>query len=921
MCDERAEFPFLGEEAARWEERIAAFEEAWQAGDEPRIEAYLPGEGPHRLAVLHELIATDLEYRARRGQLVTLEAYLEQFPELLEAPAMLTSLRGVVAELMALVQTAPLALPAHSPSQPRLGRFELRELKGRGSCGIVFRAWDPQRGCEVALKTPLDGRMLDRQGRQRLLREARNAGRLQHPGLVRVLEAGEVEGVMYLASEFIEGVTLAEWARKTCPTPPQAAQLLSRVARAVHWAHQRGIVHRDIKPSNILVDAREQPHLTDFGLAKAAGDVTLTASGQIVGTLAYMSPEQAEGDVRWIDTRSDVYSLGAVLYELLAGHPPFQGTTQAVLRQVALDDPPPPQNGEGTVPAPLARICLKAMAKQPSRRYRTAGELADDLDRWLSGQPVGARPAGLGQSLRDWAQRRPAVAALAAALLAALTLGVAGITVQWRRAESALHVAQLERQRAEQERNRAEHARRLAERERMRAEQQRHKAEESLRQAQQHFATSREILREMDALCQQAREAPVRITGFRKQVRQVTLRYHELLLHSRPAGDSEKKVADLALLRTRAAREAIADLDWVEAEHLLTEAITSLNQLVARNPSATARHQLAFAWYQTAILHGQRGQLDQAQAALHHARQLWEQLLVHDPFRREWVNHLRMTYRHLGAILRKQAQEASDHELLVQARDWCLRGLQMRQSVGEDTRYFKHAFELEYWLGQIEEDLDHLSAARFHYQRSVALYEALPENERATIENAQLASAAYHNLGRVLVDQTRPEEALDFYRRALSLRECLQRQDPDSPLCPSDMGGTLLRLGLAHQMLGEHPEALECYQRASQIVRGLLERYPSRRSDRFRLAQVLRYSGNLWEHAGAWQTAWRDYEQAAAELQSLLGQHSSPEMLSFAEGLAVDRQRLRMRLEQTSLLRPAPELAGVMPRSPMEATD
>lgn len=883
--------PFLGSQAAVWEAQLAAFEDAWKAGHSPNLENYLPAEGPHRMAVLEELIATDLEYRFRHGQAVSLEDYLARFPELKEAPEVLTSLRGVVADLEAMAQTAPMVMPVVHPAETRLGRFELREVLGRGSCGVVYRAWDPQRGCDVALKIPLGGRMADSEARQRLAREARNGWELSHPGLVTLLEAGEVDGVPYLASEFIPGTTLREWAARTSPSPRRAAEVVRQVARAVHWAHEREIIHRDIKPSNILIDRQEQPHLTDFGLAKSANDVTLTASGQIVGTLAYMSPEQADGQRRGVDRRTDVYSLGSVLYELLSGHPPFQGTARAILKQIALDDPPLPQNRAGSVPRELGQICLKAMAKEPAQRYPTAGVFADDLERWLAGQTTGARQAGLMRRLIAWARRRPAIATLAAALLLAVGLGIAGITLQWRRAEAALHLAQQERNTVQQERNRAE---------------------QNLRQARQHLATAQRILKEMDALCQKALKDNVGTPALRKEMRKLTLRYHELLLDTTAPGALADRQAALAMNRVSLAREAISDRSWEEAEEQIQSALATMQRLAAQHPNVPDyRHDLAQTWYQLSRMARTRGDLPRAYDSLLEALAIWERLTSEYPPQPDWAGYMRLSCMHLGTTLRNLARQQDRPELLVQARDWFQRSLDLCTAVEALSSSKKHRFESEYYLAQIEEDLDRGEAARFHYQRCIAIYESHPEEFSETLDVARLAAAAYHNLGRVLVDRGRPEEAIPWYQKALALREDLQREEPDNPISPSDLGGTLLRLGLAHQMLREKPEALACFQRASQVVRGLLERYPTRHDDRFRLAQAFRYCGQLWEDAGAWQTALREYEHAAAELAQVLAAAPGHDLQAFAEGLAADRQRLVQRLGQTSATPSADDLTVV----------
>ena len=312
----------------------------------------------------------------------------------------------------------------------RVGDYELLERLAEGGMGVVWRARQVSLGRVVALKMIRSGLLASAEEVQRFRHEAESAAALDHPNIVPIYEVGEDEGRHFFSMKLIEGGNLGELGaqcdaagRHAAPWARRVAGIIATIARAVHHAHQRGLLHRDVKPSNVLIDEHGQPHLTDFGLAKLAeGAATMTQTLAVLGTPSYMAPEQAAGNSRGLTLAADVYSLGAVLYELLSGRPPFEGdSTLELLRQVQERDAAPIRKSNPAISRDLDTICLKCLHKEPQRRYVSAEELAIDLEHWLSGKPIRARPVAAGEKLWLWSRRNP-TAVIAGILLLALAI-------------------------------------------------------------------------------------------------------------------------------------------------------------------------------------------------------------------------------------------------------------------------------------------------------------------------------------------------------------------------------------------------------------------------------------------------------------------------------------------------------------------
>jgi WD40 repeat protein len=340
---------------------------------------------------------------------------------------------------------------AAAPARVRyFGDYELIREIARGGMGVVFHARQMSLNRPVALKMILTGQLANETDIRRFYIEAESAANLDHAGIVPIFEVGQHEGQHYFSMGFVEGQSLSQRLAGRPLPPREAAALMVKVAEAIAYAHQRGVIHRDLKPANILIDAQGHPRVTDFGLAKKVqGDSGLTGSGQFMGTPSYMPPEQTGGGRGEVGPAADVYALGATLYALVTGRTPFQAATPMdTVNQVISAEPVPPRRLNASVPRDLETICLKCLEKEPGKRYASAAALGEDLGRYLAGEPILARPVTRSERAFKWARRKPAIAALLGLVALVAALGLGGVLWQWRQAVRARGVAERETARA-----------------------------------------------------------------------------------------------------------------------------------------------------------------------------------------------------------------------------------------------------------------------------------------------------------------------------------------------------------------------------------------------------------------------------------------------------------------------------------------
>jgi len=410
------------------DERCDAFESAWRSGQRPSVVNFIgPQDAPIRNRLFRELLLVELECRRELGEQPTQEHYLREYPEF-AAQVDSVSLRSGPALFSTSPENGPGAFQ-NVNCQPgrRIDHFELLERLGEGAMGQAWKAWDTRLQRNVTIKLPHSHCLAENELR-RFLRESEAVAKLSHPQLSSIHEVRTIGNTFYIVAKYVDGVNLRDFVNGRQLSYHAIADLCAKTGDALQHVHDAGVVHRDLKPANIIVDPDGLPHIIDFGLAKIeSADQDLTMNGELLGTPAYMSPELAGGHGDKAGSRTDIYSLGVILYELLAGRCPFKGSGGEVVSQILACDPAPPRSLRSTIPHDLETVCLKAIEKDPESRYATARDMSEDLRRYSAGLPIRARRVAVPEKCWRWICRHPAITASIA--LVVITVVVAGATI------------------------------------------------------------------------------------------------------------------------------------------------------------------------------------------------------------------------------------------------------------------------------------------------------------------------------------------------------------------------------------------------------------------------------------------------------------------------------------------------------------
>jgi eukaryotic-like serine/threonine-protein kinase len=756
---------------------------------------------------------------------------------------------------------APSRVLARGTAVRYFGDYEIQNELGRGGMGVVYKARQVSLNRPVALKMIKAGVLADDSDLRRFQNEAEAVARLDHAGIVPVYEVGEHQGQCYFSMKLVEGGNVAEQLSSFKDNPRAAAILLAETAEAVQHAHMRGILHRDLKPANILVDPEGHPHVTDFGLAKRVEeDVEMTASGAILGTPAYMSPEQAAGRRGTITTATDVHGLGAILYALLTAKAPFGGDNLADTLQAVKDRPPEsPRSLNANVPRDLETICLKCLAKDPQRRYSSAQALADDLRCWLDSRPITARRVGSAERACLWCKRRPAVAALAAAVMLALVAGTTGVfTVQavananLRSANGRLDTANtelkssniaLDRQRAraeERETLAIDAVKKFRDAVENNDELKDNASLESLRKAllKEPLVFFRGLHASLRAASETTPESLARLASASFDLGDLTQEIgdeQDALAAFRESLASFRKLADAypfipAYQRDLAAcRNSLGDLlsktgRTDEARTTFEEALPVLRKLTEAHPKvAQYQRSLAASHVNFGNLLKKIGRTDEARTSYEAALAIFRTLADENPGVTEHQRDLATCDKNFGNLLRAtgrmdEARTTFEAALVIQKK--------LADAHPSVARFQNDLAACHYDFGSLLDTIGLLDKARAAYGTALAIQKKLADAHPSVTRYQHDLATSHNNLGLLLSKTGPAEEARTELEAGLAVQQKLADAHPSVTQYQRDLAATHGNLGNLFTANGQPAEARTAIEATVTIFRKLSDSNP-----------------------------------------------------------------------------------------------
>jgi eukaryotic-like serine/threonine-protein kinase len=740
------------------------------------------------------------------------------------------TLRGDDAATRAYQEAALAAAPKAVQPGMAFGKYELLEPIAKGGMGIVYKA--RQRGLNriVAIKMILAGQFADQSDIDRFYAEAEAAAGLAHPNIVAIHEVGQEQGQHFFSMEYIEGQSLAALVQEDPLTPRRAAEFARTLAETMQFAHDSGIVHRDLKPSNVLLDKKQRPLITDFGLAKHVSNQSqLTMAGSIVGTPSYMSPEQAAGKIEEIGPWSDQYSLGAILYELVTGRPPFRAATPfETVRQVLDTEPVSPRQLNPSVPRDLETICLKCLQKERVRRYASSQELADELGRFLRGEPIHARP--IGQAARLWrlCKRHPITASAVAAMLVMLAMTAVISSLAYIRTSAALAQSELRFRDAMDVVDKL--FTRVSEDTLLNRPGMQPLRKDLLQEALTYY---QKFLREGAAdprVQDELGSAYFRVGLITEVLQSVTdalpayetaREIQQRLLAVRPNDPARLKALGDTLNRLGSVQVVRKNFDTARKE--FAEAVRIRGQLAAAQPqSSDYQRMLANTHMNMGLLELNAGDLAKAREQLEEAQKIRERAFVHDAANLKLRRDLGQGFFNLGDLARLDGRESDMESNLTQAIAVFEKLTAEKPDDLDNQNLLATSYRVLCHLWSVTQK----DKAREVYQKAIAVLGPLARQNPDVVDYQIERASLLFELSLLESDAGESAAARQTLEQARDLLRPLAERFPDNARCQRDLGMTLRDLAIEQEAAGDAKNAAESLGEAIHILTQLAERFP-----------------------------------------------------------------------------------------------